>query len=350
MAPFRHLHDRSERPIADIAISVAKAGRPYLSKRFWVSGVRLEQEGGAMGGLTLQIAFAPLSSAFLFAIVPVFSAGALAQSTQPAVESAIKVGEALQCSVWPRRNERGPRSADDLERVRKYADAGNDACTFILAGWNERGEGMPVNHKEAMRLYTAASQKRPAALVGIGRLYESGHGVAQSYGTAIDYYMKAVNQGSAEGEVALGSMYEQGRGVDISLRRAATLYRSAIAKNNADACFALDRLHAEHGVLTREEVDEDVVRWKENVRQQTTRLAETAHRHVEIKQPAQLELDLVFRRGLQTVQVRIARSSGDEKLDLELARLYSGVSACLPAGFEPQRQLISARLPLNISP
>jgi hypothetical protein len=184
----------------------------------------------------------------------------------------------------------------------------------------------------------------------MGRLYEAGLGVPKSESTALDYYSKAADLGSAEGAVAMGRMYENGRGVEVSMRKAATLYRSAVAKNDADACRELDRLQAAHKVLTQEEIAEDFDRWRESVRRQTARLTETASLHVDIKQPAQLELDLVFRRGLQSAQVRIAQSSGDEKLDEQFARLYSRVSACRPAGYEPDREAISVRLPLNVTP
>lgn len=290
------------------------------------------------------------SIALIAAVAALFSMESLAQSTNATIESALKVSEAMVCSATPRRNEVGPRNADDLEKVRKYAAAGNESCLLVLARWSERGEGIPVDYEAAMRMYREVSPRRSEGLVGIGRLYEAGLGVAKSESDALAHYMKAVDRGSPEGAVALGKMYESGRGVDVSLSKAAALYRLAIAKNDAEACLALNQLQAAHGVLAKEEIAEDFVRWRTSVQRQAARLAETAHRHVDIKKSAELELDLVFPRGSNAVTVRVAKSSGDEELDRGLAHLYARVSACPPAGYEPQLDAIVTRLPLRVSP
>ena len=74
-------------------------------------------------------------------------------------------------------------------------------------------------------------------------MYEKGHGVEQSYEKAVEWYLKAAEQGFACAQCNLGCMYENGRGVEQSFEKAREWYEKAAEQEYEDAIKALDRLN-----------------------------------------------------------------------------------------------------------
>jgi uncharacterized protein len=65
------------------------------------------------------------------------------------------------------------------------------------------------------------------AAYGIGLMYDTGKGVSQDFGEAINWYRKAAEKGFAPAESNLGLMYETGKGVAQDYAQAADWYRRA---------------------------------------------------------------------------------------------------------------------------
>ena len=62
-------------------------------------------------------------------------------------------------------------------------------------------------------MHTLATQGNVLAQANLGLMYLKGHGAAQSYVEAIQWYRLAAEQGDAGGQFGLGYGYETGQGV-----------------------------------------------------------------------------------------------------------------------------------------
>ncbi|MBO4512570.1 MAG: sel1 repeat family protein [Victivallales bacterium] len=69
----------------------------------------------------------------------------------------------------------------------------------------------------------------------LGELYEFGKGVAQNYGEATKWYLKAAEQGYADAQFNLGACHEEGHGVSKDYGEAVKWYRKAAAQGNTKA-------------------------------------------------------------------------------------------------------------------
>lgn len=65
------------------------------------------------------------------------------------------------------------------------------------------------------------------ALVGLGKLYARGDGVALDYLKAHEYFLQAANRNNPDAEFSLGEMYRVGHGVQKDLNLAISWYRKA---------------------------------------------------------------------------------------------------------------------------
>ena len=78
----------------------------------------------------------------------------------------------------------------------------------------ERGEGVPQDDAEAVNWHLkAAEQGRALAQVSLVEMYKRGNGVPQDYVEAVAWYRRAAEQGHALGQFYLGGSYERGEGV-----------------------------------------------------------------------------------------------------------------------------------------
>jgi hypothetical protein len=76
----------------------------------------------------------------------------------------------------------------------------------------------------------------------LGSLYFFGHGVAQDYGQARQWFEKAAAAGNADAMFNLGFMYEHGQGVALDSIQARQWYVKAAAGGNASAKASLEGL------------------------------------------------------------------------------------------------------------
>lgn len=77
-----------------------------------------------------------------------------------------------------------------------------------------------------------ALQGTPDAQFRLGRLFENGYGLSQSYESAAAWYRKAADQGHAEAQCALGDLYRDGRGVAQDSKEAAKWYQMAASQGH----------------------------------------------------------------------------------------------------------------------
>lgn len=78
----------------------------------------------------------------------------------------------------------------------------------------------------------------------LGFIYEKNSEIKADIAvTAVEWYIKAANQGHAQAQFRLGRMYENGIGVKQDLTKAIDLYRSSAKHDNGEAAFALGRAY-----------------------------------------------------------------------------------------------------------
>jgi TPR repeat protein len=79
-------------------------------------------------------------------------------------------------------------------------------------------------------------------MTDLGALYANGHGVAQDYAKAREWYEKASNKGDANAMTDLGALYANGHGVAQDYAKAREWYEKAADKGDANAKAQLERL------------------------------------------------------------------------------------------------------------
>lgn len=104
-----------------------------------------------------------------------------------------------------------------------------------------------VRHIDYNAIYAPALEKAnkgdAMSQYAIGMRYERGFGIAQSFKTANDWFLKAAAQNYSMAELKLGDHYKYGRGVPVNLAEAAKWYRKAADMNNYAAQYALGHLY-----------------------------------------------------------------------------------------------------------
>ena len=74
--------------------------------------------------------------------------------------------------------------------------------------FDQKGKGVPQDHKEALKWYQKAAEQGNASAQGnLGDMYEFGKGVTQDYAEALNWYRKAADQGNSYGQNNMGRMY-----------------------------------------------------------------------------------------------------------------------------------------------
>jgi hypothetical protein len=80
------------------------------------------------------------------------------------------------------------------------------------------------------------------AILYLGGLYEKGQGVAQNYAKAREWYEKAADRGDPTAMANLGVLYQSGFGVEQDYGKARDWYKKAANKGDARATDRLEQL------------------------------------------------------------------------------------------------------------
>lgn len=136
-----------------------------------------------------------------------------------------------------------------------YADSKEKAETLInnlggpfqIGHAYDTGKSVVQDYTKAMEWYLKASdQGNTDAMNSIGALYEYGHGVEQNYIKASEWYIKAADLGNAAAMTSVGRLYERGHGITQSYTRAMDWYLKASEQGDASAMNCIGMLY-EHG-------------------------------------------------------------------------------------------------------
>jgi TPR repeat protein len=97
--------------------------------------------------------------------------------------------------------------AQGLPMIRTMADEGDARAAYALAVMNQNGTNVPMNKREALRLYKiAADQGSPAAMINYGLMHQLGQGTAVDHVVAKAMYEKAAALGASRGMSLLGTL------------------------------------------------------------------------------------------------------------------------------------------------
>jgi TPR repeat protein len=130
-------------------------------------------------------------------------------------------------------------AGNSLAALNDYAAQGNTQAMVALGRLHQSGHGMPRNHEQAMVWFRkAAAEGSAVAMVNLGYVFEIGHGETRQPEQAANWYERAGRQGHASGLYSLASMLEKGEGLAPDPRKAYMLYELAgkafTANPNAD--------------------------------------------------------------------------------------------------------------------
>ena len=96
------------------------------------------------------------------------------------------------------------------------------------------------HYQTALREWRELAAKGEAsAMLGIGTLYDTGHGVRQDFSTALAWYRRAADAGSVSAAFNVGVMYDNGRGTAVNHGEAIKWFRFAAEKGFGRAAYNL---------------------------------------------------------------------------------------------------------------
>ena len=105
-------------------------------------------------------------------------------------------------------------AAEDVEALRKKAEAGDVTAQYNLGLMYNRGQRVPQDYVEAFKWYRMAAEAGDAdAQYNLGVAYDDGEGVPEDDAEAVKWYSKAAEQGYPQAQYNLGTMYFRGNGV-----------------------------------------------------------------------------------------------------------------------------------------
>ena len=152
--------------------------------------------------------------------------------------------------------ELGDAKDRKAEQLRQAADQGDAEAQYKLGVRYVEGDGVPQDHREAVKWYRLAAERGyAAAQFTLGKMYaEAGRGLsgwkpegvpAQDLPEALRWLRLAADQGNAEAQHFLGVMSDIGLGVPLDHREAVKWYRMAAEQGHASAQHSLGGSYAE---------------------------------------------------------------------------------------------------------
>lgn len=76
------------------------------------------------------------------------------------------------------------------------------------------------------------------AMLGLGTLHDTGHGVPQDFVQALSWYRRAAEAGNVHAMFNVGAMFDNGRGTDVNRTEAVKWYARSAARGNGRAAYA----------------------------------------------------------------------------------------------------------------
>ncbi|KAF9131505.1 hypothetical protein BGX30_013080 [Mortierella sp. GBA39] len=137
----------------------------------------------------------------------------------------------------------GPQSAitnvpieKDVVRMSISASHGNKDAQVAFGDMYKDGKGVPQDYQPAIDWYLkAVDQGEATGQQRVGGLFDEWFGVSQNHLIAMDWYLRAAEQGHAESQSNIGDLYSFGRGVPQDYAQAMEWYNLVIGES--DSCF-----------------------------------------------------------------------------------------------------------------
>ena len=133
--------------------------------------------------------------------------------------------------------------ATAFRELSPLAANGDARSEYFLGLMYAKGEGVPLDFKEAVRLYRlAAEQGEAKAQFNLGVMNAGGQGVPQDFKEAMQWYYLAAMQGDTNAYHNLGVMYATDEGALKDYVFAYVWFALAAAQGEKDAIDLRDRL------------------------------------------------------------------------------------------------------------
>ena len=126
---------------------------------------------------------------------------------------------------------------DDSEEDDESSEEVTDAEELFVRGLGYySGNGVRQNYDKAIEYFLkAAEQGLPEAQASLGEMYREGRGVDRDYKESFKWYLKAAESGMPESQYNVGYMYYNGEGVEVSKEKAAEWFMKAADQGYAPA-------------------------------------------------------------------------------------------------------------------
>lgn len=89
----------------------------------------------------------------------------------------------------------------------------------------------------------AADAGDVSAMLGLGVLYDTGHGERQDFAKALSWYRRAAEAGNARAMFNVGAMYDNGRGTAVNRSEAVRWYAMSAARGDGRAAYAVATIY-----------------------------------------------------------------------------------------------------------
>jgi len=135
------------------------------------------------------------------------------------------------------------------------ANAGDAAAQFQVGREYEKGDVVPRDFAQAADWYRKAAEQGSAqGQLSLGLLLERRNaGLAEDDAQAATWLRKAADQGLAGAQYHLGLIYSMGKGVPQDNAQAAAWYQKAVLQSDSDAMVKLAQLYAHGQGVSRDE-------------------------------------------------------------------------------------------------
>jgi len=125
---------------------------------------------------------------------------------------------------------------EDFKEAKKQAEKGDPEAELALGIMYDSGQGVPQNFGEALNWYrSAAAHGNPTAQNNLGIMYLKGRGVPRNPLEGAKWVRMSANQGHPKGQLNLGFLYVEGNGVARNFSEALVWFRKAAEQGDAEA-------------------------------------------------------------------------------------------------------------------